>query len=500
MRRPVWAAQKLSNVPNELYGFFMGPHGRILPIPVRQFGSVAKQLPRKKLRSEVLVPDASGQMRAVPDRRFDDGPWPISFVVPVELSETWLHYLGLECSRRNWSNPAITQLGARGNSGSVSIASNEHPDLTFDLVWERAKDGPLAVRSRSSGRTEFPVSQLQAFFEAVNVLCAGQPKGRFWKRSQLSYYGLPWKGEYWLNDQTRLGPPSIDNGRVLIAPRRVIVDMELEAIDAIDAVMAQTLRVREISAFLSVLLGTHFGTDERDGRQVWVLPEQYDVDWQCELRTAGYVERGPGPPVAKGTSSPIPTFEVARPVYKSPGIRLDDDQESLPADTASLFALVEGLEATVRARFLQVARLLQLALHLGEGYLTTGFALTAVAVESLKPQDKAYRDHGLYEVVRGLLGQEPADFLKTPEFQAQRIRSDHLHYGTVMGSELMKRQIAPSFQDPSFEAACRELMVIARAAAIEWLKVGGSFMMPPLRKQLKRARNAKADPLKQDAR
>ena len=104
---------------------------------------------KAKSKSTVLVAGAAGGMVKVEDRRFDRGEWPIRFEVPRgELSEKWLQYFGAECCRRSWRIVGIGQLERRENSGSVTV-NTELGNPQLAVVWERRRDGPIAVRARS---------------------------------------------------------------------------------------------------------------------------------------------------------------------------------------------------------------------------------------------------------------------------------------------------------------------------------------------------------------
>ena len=76
----------------------------------------------------------------------------------------------------------------------------------------------------------------------------------------LYYEGLPWRGELWLDETLRLGPPSRLHERSLIGPRIIIVNQYVNAIDIWHAQTAFSVNLRELSVFLSVVLGTAIGS------------------------------------------------------------------------------------------------------------------------------------------------------------------------------------------------------------------------------------------------
>src|SRR5260370_31222836 len=107
---------------------------------------------RRKSRAIVSVPDGTGGMARVHDRRFEAGNWPIRFTVPEgDEAETWLRYLSRECHRRNWNTGGLAQLDARENSGTITINADGPAGRQIAVVWDRNRCGPLEIRAHSSG-------------------------------------------------------------------------------------------------------------------------------------------------------------------------------------------------------------------------------------------------------------------------------------------------------------------------------------------------------------
>ena len=63
------------------------------------------------------------------------------------------------------------------------------------------------------------------------------------------------------------------------------------------------------------------------------------------------------------------------------------------------------------------------------------------------------------------------------------MRNAHLHAGKFRGSEFVQAAINSSYEDPTFDEARRDLAPIAREAIIEWLRRGGVFTPPSIRKK-----------------
>jgi hypothetical protein len=128
--------------------------------------------------------------------------------------------------------------------------------------------------------------------------------------------------------------------------------------------------------------------------------------------------------------------------------------------------------------FLQARSMWKLALSLGNENPTARFASMVVACEALKPVEPQYRNHNICQVVEALLGKCTADLLLEQWFRPQDVRNVHLHRGEFRGSEFVHHLMHSSFQDSTFDEACRVLHRVVQAAIIEWLSAAGSSACP----------------------
>src|SRR5215510_4777125 len=102
----------------------------------------------------------------------------------------------------------------------------------------------------------------------------------------LTYHGLPWRGELWLSDDLRLGPPSqFADSRS--GPQVVVIDAMVEGIGYQGITANFQKRVHELRIFLAVVLG--ICTEPVRPKNGWVA----DFDEQrrptaCTLRSVGY--------------------------------------------------------------------------------------------------------------------------------------------------------------------------------------------------------------------
>ena len=119
----------------------------------------------------------------------------------------------------------VAQLDANENSGSITVGTGgpERPQLA--VIWERKRGGPIKVRARSAGTPEFPLDQADRLFRQVDQSSGANAMEQFHLGGQLCYDDwLPWRGEQWLNDTLRLGPPTQQDDEFLLGPRIILVN------------------------------------------------------------------------------------------------------------------------------------------------------------------------------------------------------------------------------------------------------------------------------------
>lgn len=434
---------------------------------------------KAKSKTIIVAADGAGVMAQVQDRRFETDNWPIRFDVPKEEADTWLQYLSAECGRRGWSSGGIAQMEAKENSGSLTINTGGPGQPQLAVVWERNRGGPIKVRARSVRMPEFPLDEANELFRHVNERSRAGTSEEFHRGWQLCYDGLPWRGELWL-DELRLGPPSQQDATALLGPRIILVNALTNGIDLHHASSSFMVTLRELSVFLTVVMGTNVRVSPNGGRG-WTWSTNSSGQVECDIRNLGYWEKQwPKEMPARGQIQSVPLRAVPRPDFSRRGIDGTQTEEHLPEDIIDLWRAFTGLPPDRRQQFLQVGTMWQLALSLGHEYQTARFAWMVAACEVLKPPDSPFRDHNIYHVVEALLGKPVADQLQEQWFRPQDVRNAHLHRGEFRGSEFVQQALMSSFQDPTFDHACRVLYQIAQAAIIEWLRKCGTFTMLPL--------------------
>jgi hypothetical protein len=428
------------------------------------------RMAKTKSRAIVSVADGAGGMMEVKDRRFENGDWPIKFEVPVEgeQADRWSRYLSAGCHRRGWAASGLGQIDRAENSGTITIIADGQPQL--EIVWERKRDRPMKVRARVASSSSLSLSDAKQFFSAVNDSCGSAGTEPIFVRGTLQYEGLAWRGELFLDDKTRLAPPSLQDETAVTGLRIVHVDAILECIGEPDVPYMRQQMLLEVSAFLSVAMRK--AIQLADQGRVWVWTADLSG---CEVRNLGYLE--PANPLSMpipGTVKPVPLYALDNPPR---GIDGSTNEISVRNDIADLWELYRSLGAEQRVQFLQAAAKWQEAVIHWQDRPSLSFSLMAVACEALKPPDADDRQN-CYDVIEALLGRTAAERIRQNPFPAQHVRSTHLHTGEFHGSELVMMAFLSSYQDPTFREAHSEMFLVTPKAIIEWLRQQGNFQMP----------------------
>lgn len=425
---------------------------------------------KTKSKAILSVADGVGGMMGVKDRRFESGDWPIKFEVPTEQEQAdrWPRYLSAGCHRRGWTSSALGQLEREANSGTITLIANGQPKL--DIVWERKRDRPMMVRARPASSTDFSLLEAEQFFNQINDSCGKAFTEPIYVRGTLQYDdGLAWRGELWLDDKTRLAPPSLQDETAIIGPRHVHVDMVLECIGQPDVVYARQQMLLEVSAFLSIVMKKAVRLPDQGRAWTWTADMK-----ACEVRYLGYLE--PDNPLSmpsRGTSKSVPLYALDNPPC---GIDDSTNEISLRSDIADLWGLFRSLGAEQRIQFLQAAAKWQEAVIHWQDRPSLSFTLMVIACEALKPPDADDRQN-CYDVIKALLGRTAVNRIRQNPFPAQDVRSTHLHKGAFHGSELVMIDFLSSYHDPTFREAHREMVRVTPEAIIEWLRRRGTFQM-----------------------
>jgi len=434
-------------------------------------------MPKQKPSAQIRVADGAAGMRTVADLRFEVVEWPIEHVIPAKYAETWMAHLSAETEERGWSSSGLSQLDSAENSGTFSVHTATGPSPpTVDIVWEKPRGEDLRLRARPSGN---PVLSLDVAQEFINAIIARQREGktlRAHRRALLTYDGLPWRGELWLDDKHRLGPPS-KHPDTLLGSQVLIVDAMIEGIGQQGVTANFQTRLQELRVFLSFLLGLRVMTSKfEDGWVCDVNAEGRITD--CALRQVGYVETSltAGFP-APGSAPPIERRNVTRPGLGPLGITSDMHEEWVPADIEQLWDTFARLPSPKSEHLMWAGNAYLIAKSMWPDQRTAYAAFLVVACEALKPIGKRYDRTNVYDVVASLVGVSEAQHLRELSLHPQKIRSEHLHRGQLSAGEFLPMLIHNYFMDPSFDEMLRELSWISRVCLIEWLRCRGDYKL-----------------------
>ncbi len=409
------------------------------------------------------------------DLRFEAGKWPIELVVPANDAESWMAHLDAEAEERGWISSSFSQLDAAENSGTLSVHTANGPSpATLDIVWERPRGKELRLRARPSGDPDLSLDVAQAFINSVSDRVRTRKTLRAYRRAFLTYEGLPWRGELWLDADHCLGPPS-RYPDTLLGPQIVIVDAMIYGIGQLGVTANFQKRLRELQVFLGFVLGMKLGISKLE--EAWV-PE-LDAEGQftdCKLRPIGYVELSPQEGFPKpGCTRPIERRDVTRPGLGPYGISSDMNEEWVPADIEQLWDSFVRLPSSKREQLLRAGNAYLIAKSMWPDQRTAYATFLVVACEALKPSGKRYDQLNAYDVIASLLDPHEAQRFRELSVHPQKVRSGHLHRGELAAGELLPMLMHNHFMDPSFDEMLRELSVISRQCLIEWLRCGGSY-------------------------
>lgn len=431
-----------------------------------------------------MVADGSGGLAPVTDRRFEPDGWAFVSQISADQIDDWFLHLRRECTERGWSLYGIQQLDAKENSGSTTVSYRGDPPIEMAIAWERKSAGRLSIRAKGTGSAALSADEIKAFFDKVDERCRARNVEQFYRRGVLVYHGLAWRGELWLDSNTRLGPPSLQYEESVIGPRIIVVDTVVNCVNALDSGPAMLQLLRELSAFLSVVLGTDVSLP--DGEYSWVFPVSVGA---CEVRRIGYFEKeSPTAMPVPGSVTNVPLKPVTRPDYSMRGIDGTTNELPVAEEIVELWKTYRGLASDLRRDFLQAAMKWQEAMTHWVKERTLSFALLVVACEALKPPAAAFNEHNIYDVIEALLGNEKADRLREQTFRPQDTRNAHLHRGVFRASEFIESVLMFGYRDPTFNQTHRELTMISQEAIIQWLRRGGIVSLPvrEKRKSLRR--------------
>ena len=399
-------------------------------------------------------------------------------------------HLNAEAEERGWNSSSFSQLNASENSGTLSVHTATGPSpATLDIVWERLRAKELRLRARPSGDPVLSLAVAHEFIDAIGARVRTGKVLRAHRQALLTYDSLPWRGELWLDDNHRLGPPS-KHPDSLLGPQILIVDAMMEGIGQRGVTANFQKRLHELRVFLGFVLGLKLEMSKFE--RAWA----YEVDAEghftgCTLRNIGYVELSPqaGFP-NRGYTRPVERRDVTRPGLGPYGITPDMHEEWVPGDIEQLWRRFMTLPAAKRDHLLQAGNAYLIAQLMWPDQRTAYAAFLVVACEALKPTGKRYDRMNVYDVVASLVSSSDAQRLRQLSLHPQKIRSEHVHRGKLSAGELLPMLMHDHFMDPSFDEMLRILATVCRICLIEWLRCDGEYEVIRLGRERRGLRSA----------
>lgn len=435
----------------------------------------------RKPSALIEVADGAGGLRALEAFTFEEGPWLFERTVPAARAADWMAHWDAAAESRGWPVSGLTQLDPAHNAGSrfAHLATGRTPP-SIECAWERIRGGDLRVRLRSGGSPPPPATLVAEFLAQIEDRLRRNARERLYRRGWLNYEGLPWIGEVWLTPTLRLGPPSRFPPTPL-GPQVVIVDTLLEGIGHAGLRDNFARRILELALVLSPILGIVF-RDRMQFREAWV-PETDERNrfTDCRVRPTGYVEFETLGELPSPEACPaLPLIPVTRPGLERPGVRPEDHCVKVPHDLVELWRRFEALSPPLRHQFLRACNAYVIARTMFPEQRTAYATFLVVACEALKPPGRKNERTNIYDIVTTLIDAATAMRLRGLRHPPQAVRSDHVHRGEVVASELARHLYGDVFRDPSFDETLGELTKVARLCLIEWLRQGGIGKLTPM--------------------
>jgi hypothetical protein len=429
---------------------------------------------RQRSSAQVFVADGAGGLRPVDDLRFEEGEWPIDLVVLPADADSWMAHLHAEIEARGWNESSFSQLHAAENTGTISVRTASGSDPPgLDIVYERLRDAGLHLRARPAGDPPQSVDEAKQFLARVRERVDAAETDRGHRREFLSYDGLPWRGELWLDADLRLGPPS-KFPQALTGHQVLIVDAMIDGIGQQGIMSNFQVLVHELTVFLGFVVGMR------------LTPVRWHDDWvpevgpdgrisDCTLRSVGYSELSPvaGFPEA-GMATPVERRDVSRPGVGPAGIWTDMNERWVPSDIEELWATFQSLPTAKREQLMRAGNAYLIAGSMWPEQRTAYATFLVVACESLKAAGKRNNRKNIHDVVKTLLGEAEADRLRALPVPPQLVRHGLVHRGELRAGELGPMLIHDYFMDPSFDETLGELAAITRTCLLEWLRRAGA--------------------------
>ena len=406
--------------------------------------------------------------------RANAAPTAIERTIPSADAAEWMAHWHAAAELREWPGGGLTDLEADQNVGTMSVflASGANASA-IRCDWRRARGGDLNLRIGPADTRPPAASRIAEFVAQIDARLRNRVRESGFRRGWLTYDGLPWRGELWLTDSLRLGPPSrIPHAHV--GRQAVIVDSEVQGIGQRGLFDTFARVRRELSLVLSPILDATL-TDGMNADQDWVADSDAEQGWiDSRLRTVGYIELDTAHDLPRqGTAPALPLIPKDLLEHGPYGSSSVDSCIRVPDDVVSLWQQFQHLGPDRHMQFMRACNAYSIARSMFPHQRTAYATFLVVACEALKPPGNRARDANLYDVIATLLDTATAAQLQTLRHPPQKVRSAQVHRGELRSNELARDLEMDAFADPSFDEMLNQLSRITRQCLMEWLRRGG---------------------------
>lgn len=397
---------------------------------------------------------------------------------PGSRQETFRKHLNSEIRKKlkGFSGSARTQPDGLFESTIQGLFTFEQGEI--NLIWRliRLPDGslPYIEVEVEEAPAEFDWEHaIQAFVISILTSSLAERQQKFFRRLLFIYIGPQLDGEYWFG-RVRFAPawPEDNQPHLINAERVVSIDMEVDAIDDMDAAVVSAELGEKFAARISLLLGV--GLYKRTNELVWVIPkvgENFpEKSERFHFGFLGYMKDITELP-PKGSICPPGKYSGSiSKKYITAGELL-----SLPKEARKILRAIDNAEQDIVKAFDSGARLTQLASIIGRQFPTVGLAYRIAAVEAISKSEKECR--GFSDFIRKyVISTDNLDGLL--DYMYGTVRSGHFHAGEFPLGEFEAKRYFDPFLDrddvwsSSIQRTCHDIL---REAIVNWI----SYLLPP---------------------
>lgn len=328
----------------------------------------------------------------------------------------------------------------RNVSTSASGSSQFYEDGTFEssttidfLVDDRAAPLTWKITKLPNGSLEgIEINNVDAndkeepwredvsnFINTLLTNAFKEKQQEFFFRRIFYYIGSQLDGEYWLPG-FRFAPLNIEDSEpfLLKAERVVSFDMNIEAIDRMNAMSLADVRASRHAARLSLLL--NIGLYQPQGTSRWVITaneesERYQLGFRArDINIYQMPKKGEICELGKYSGS-------LAGIYTSAG-----ELNSMPKESRKILRGLENAEQKIADRFDRCARLYQVAAVVGSRFPSVGLAYRVAAVEAIVQGNSEF--DGFSDFIRKNISGR-AKLNEDLDFLYSDVRSAHFHAG-----------------------------------------------------------------------